>query len=139
MIISIDRRTDGAGGQEVKFTVLVKPLDAYHTHGELTRCDKAAVTAALVKAADEIAAVLRRNGADERTRLQPETRPEMRNGHRVDTDQVRASVEIALPAIATEDEPLPLCGERSPDGLLACDKARGHSAHHGNEAARRGW
>lgn len=145
MIISIDRRTDGAGGREVKFTVMVKPLDQYHTHGELTRCDRAAVTAALVKAANEIEAVLRRNdtevltpdqvrkllGLPARADLPREPTPsvetggKMHNAHRVDT--------------AAADAPLPVCGHRSPDGLHTCDKARGHSPGHGNDSARRGW
>jgi hypothetical protein len=59
MVISIDRRAEGSGGREVKFEILVKPLDQYHTHGELTRCDRQAIRDALVGAADRIERVLR--------------------------------------------------------------------------------
>ena len=63
MVIGIERRAPSAEpGREVKFEVLVKPIDEHHTHGELTRCDRAAVVKALVKAADEIQRVLSRNG-----------------------------------------------------------------------------
>jgi hypothetical protein len=58
--ISLDRRDDGAGGKEVKFELIVKPLDSTHTHGELERCDKTAVMLVLKKAADEIVEILRR-------------------------------------------------------------------------------
>jgi len=58
--VTLDRRAEGAGGKDVKFELIVKPLDATHTHGEIERCDKAAVMAVLAKAADEIVLILRR-------------------------------------------------------------------------------
>jgi len=59
MVIAIDRRAPGAGGAEVKFEVSVRPLDQFHTHGEMTRCDQLAVRQALSECADKVAAVLR--------------------------------------------------------------------------------
>lgn len=59
--ITLDRRCTGADpAEENKFQLIVKPLDQHHTHGELQRCDKAAVMAALAKCADEIEGILRR-------------------------------------------------------------------------------
>jgi len=60
LLVSLDRRADGAGNREVKFQLIIKPLDATHTHGEIERADKPALMAALAKAADEIVEVLRR-------------------------------------------------------------------------------
>jgi len=61
MQITLDRRAAGADPKrENKFQLTVKAIDATHTHGELERCDRAAVMAALAKAADEIEAILRR-------------------------------------------------------------------------------
>lgn len=59
-MIQLDRRAEAVGGREVKFALQIKPLDQYHTHGELERCDKAAVMAALAKCATEIVEILKR-------------------------------------------------------------------------------
>lgn len=59
MLVTLDRRADGAGGREVKFQLVIQPIDATHTHGEIERADKPALMAALAKAADEIVAILR--------------------------------------------------------------------------------
>ena len=59
-VIKLDRRAEGAGGREVKFELAMRPLDQYHTHGEMERCDKDAVMAALSAAADTIEGILRR-------------------------------------------------------------------------------
>lgn len=61
MLPTLDRRAKSADPErEVKFQIIVKPLDDYFTHGELERCDKAALQAALAKCADDIEAVLRK-------------------------------------------------------------------------------
>lgn len=60
MLPTLDRRAEGAQGKDVKFQIIVKPLDQYHTHGELERADKQAIQGALARAADEIVAILRR-------------------------------------------------------------------------------
>ena len=60
MLVMLDRRADGAGNKEVKFQLIIKPLDHTHTHGEIERADKPALMAALAKAADEIVEVLKR-------------------------------------------------------------------------------
>lgn len=59
MKIQLDRRAEGAGGVDVKFALVIVPLDHTHTHGELERCDNAAVMTVLAKAADEIVEILR--------------------------------------------------------------------------------
>lgn len=59
MLVALDRRADGAGGKEVKFQLIVKPLDHTHTHGEIERADRGAIMAALARAADEIVEILR--------------------------------------------------------------------------------
>lgn len=60
MNIQLDRRAEGARGEDVRFTLVVQPLDKYHTHGELTRADQTAIMGALARAADEIVEILRR-------------------------------------------------------------------------------
>lgn len=60
MLVTLDRRAEGAQGKDVKFQLIVKPIDSHHTHGEIERADKAEMMAALAKCADEIVAILRR-------------------------------------------------------------------------------
>lgn len=60
MLVTLDRRAEGAGNREVKFQLTITPLDHTHTHGEIERADKPALMAALARAADEIVEVLRR-------------------------------------------------------------------------------
>lgn len=58
---TLDRRAKSADPQrELKFQIIVKPLDEFFTHGEIERCDKRALQQALAKCADEIVRVLRK-------------------------------------------------------------------------------
>lgn len=57
MEITIDRRAEVPGQKDLKFAVSVRSLDG-HTHGELTRVDKAEVAAVLKLAADAVQEVL---------------------------------------------------------------------------------
>lgn len=59
LIIKHDTRAEGAGGKEVKFQLTMTPLDATHTHGEMTRADQQAIIAALARAGAEIVKILR--------------------------------------------------------------------------------
>jgi len=59
MEISIDRRAAVPDHKPVQFAVTVASLDG-HTHGELTRADTRAITEELVKAADAVEAILKK-------------------------------------------------------------------------------
>lgn len=61
MLPTLDRRAASSDPtREVKFQVIIKPLDEHFTHGEIERCDKAALMAALAKCADLVEEVLRK-------------------------------------------------------------------------------
>jgi hypothetical protein len=57
----IERVVD-VGGRDLRFTVTVASRDI-HTHGELGRCDRTKVCAALAQAADQITDALRHPAA----------------------------------------------------------------------------
>ena len=59
MEITIERRAAVAGGKDLKFRVSVLSIDT-HTHGELTRADQQAIRDKLVKCADVVEAILRK-------------------------------------------------------------------------------
>ncbi len=59
MEITMDRRAEIPGAKDVKYQVTVRSLDG-HTHGELTRADQAAIRFELVKCADKIETILKK-------------------------------------------------------------------------------